>query len=246
MPTNPNPNERHVLDAMRSIQTEGDRWQLAEALAAVIPTGSSGFESLVEKAAAEGIKTGLSLTSLRLYRDTANRWPTDMRVGGVTFSAHREAMVLEESHGMAEAARMLADLKRTKDAEGKPLTVKSVREAIAVKQGRQIPGAAAAAAAGQPTGKIADIIADLKAGGAELQAAIANDTPESDLDKLLAGLNKVLAHVDRLKIKHTRAAKAAATKAATPRTPASTTTPTTTPTPRKTTARKAGDLRRRG
>jgi hypothetical protein len=87
-----------VIDAMRSIQTEGERWHLAEELATVIPKGDGEgtvtFATIIDQATSEGVAGKLSVTTLRLYRDTAKRWPKSKRVPNVSFSAHRTAMTL--------------------------------------------------------------------------------------------------------------------------------------------------------
>src|SRR5262245_745493 len=94
-PTNGTSKKMHdVIDAMRDVQTEGDRWHLAEALVAMLPQGSNGFQEIIDQASAEGVVGKLSANTLRLYRDTANRWPANRRVANVSFSAHREAMLL--------------------------------------------------------------------------------------------------------------------------------------------------------
>src|SRR5262252_625828 len=116
-----------VIDAMRSIQTEGDRWHLAESLVALIPTGASGFDKIIDKATQEGVAGSLSANTLRLYRDTASRWSEDQRVPNVSFSAHREAMVLPT---IPQAAKMLNDL--AKNVGPSKVTVAAVRKAVAI------------------------------------------------------------------------------------------------------------------
>jgi hypothetical protein len=61
------PTTAQVIDAMRSIQTESDRWKLAEALYAVIPQGVRGFNELIDAATAAGVAGGLKVNTLRLY-----------------------------------------------------------------------------------------------------------------------------------------------------------------------------------
>ena len=215
-----------VIEAMRSIQTEQDRWHLAEALLARIPSGTSGFEAIIDAAVAAGVSNGLKPTTLRLYRDTAVRWPSDQRVPNVSFSAHREAMVAKG--GTAGAVKMLTDLSKTHGPE--KVTVASVRRAIAVQQGKPVPSAKAAAKA-----KAVDIVADLVAGAPVMIAAI---TTTTDLDAVHAGLTKAISHTERLRAKAAAKAKAAkATKAPAAKKAASTT-------PKKASARKStGDLR---
>lgn len=204
-----------VIDAMRSIQTESERWTLAEALRALVPTGVAGFSEVVDKATAEGVAGNLSANTLRLYRDTATRWPADKRVADVSFSAHREAMVLPS---ITEAQRTLTALAKQLGA-GK-VTVASVRKAVAVKQGKPVPGTPAGGKGNGGGGKAgssgpteSQALADLKSGGKLLIEMIGQDTSEGDLDKLQAGLTKVIAHVERLRAKAARK-QAAASKAA--------------------------------
>src|SRR5215472_10648050 len=83
-----------VIEAMRSIHSESDRWHLAEALFKKIPSGLQGFQEIIDKASAEGVAGNLSVNTLRLYRDTASRWPANKRVADVSFSGHREVMAL--------------------------------------------------------------------------------------------------------------------------------------------------------
>src|SRR6185295_7327001 len=98
MPTIIDPKRLEVvLDAMNDVQTEGDRWHLAEQLLALVPQGSREFNVIVDKAAQKGVLGKMSATTLRLYRDTAIRWPASKRVKGVGFTAHRESMVLGEA-----------------------------------------------------------------------------------------------------------------------------------------------------
>jgi len=219
-----------VIDAMRSLQSEHDRWNLAEQLAKLIPSGSSGFAELIDQAVTEKVEGGLSATTLRLYRDTANRWTPDLRVANVSFSAHREAMVLDS---IPQAAKMLKDLSSNL-GPGK-VTVQSVRKAIAVKNGKTVPAANGSKAAAAPAKKMADLRDDIKGGAKELIAAIGADTPSAELDELHAGLTKVMAHVERLRAK---AARKATTKA-----PATASSSKAAPTKRASTRKAAGDLR---
>jgi hypothetical protein len=207
-----------VIDAMRDIQTEGDMWTLAERLVALVPTGTAGFGDVIDRATKAGVAGKLSANTLRLYRDTANRWPADKRVRNVSFSAHREAMVLPN---ISEAARMLNDLAKN-GGPGK-VTVGAVRKAVAVKQGRKPTGRAAQSGASGSTAsvKYADILRDLQDnGGAAFIAAIPSSHTGNDLDKLHAGLNKVIAHVERQRAKIARASAAATAKRAANKQPA--------------------------
>jgi hypothetical protein len=211
MSTTPTTTPSDVIEAMRSIQTESDRWRLAEALAARIPSGDKGLDEIVDAAAAAGVLGKLSKTTLRLYRDAANRWPADKRVANVSFSAHREAMVLDNIN---EAARMLGSLVKSSGGADK-VTVASVRRAVAVKRGT-VPAEKATANGSAATTKAPalDVLTDLQAGAPQLIAAIPNATAPTELDRLHAGLSKALAHVERLQAK---AAQAARKKAAAPK-----------------------------
>lgn len=200
----PIPGGADVIDAMRSIQSEGDRWRLSDILLAEIPTGSAGFAEIIDAATAAGVAGNLSADTLRLYRDTANRWPEDKRVAGVSFSAHREVMVLDS---IAQRTKMLNDLSKNLGA-GK-VTVAAVRKAIAVQSGKA-PAAPASPNGPKAPGKV-DALADALAG---CPALIAATTAETDLDKLHAGLSKALAHVDRLRAKANQKAAAKARTAA--------------------------------
>jgi hypothetical protein len=201
-----------VLDAMRDIATEGEAWTLAERLLVLVPTGTSGFGDVIDKATKAGVAGKLSANTLRLYRDTANRWPADKRVANVSFSAHREAMVLPN---ISEAARMLSDL--AKNGGPSKVTVGAVRRAVAVKQGKKPPaGRGNTTPSGSSTGTTyANVLQDLQGtGGTAFIAAIPTTMSSADLDKLHAGLNKVLGHVDRQRAKVARAAQAATAKRA--------------------------------
>jgi hypothetical protein len=234
-----------VIDAMRSIQNESDRWRLAEALAAQIPAGSATdeFKQIVDDATAAGVVGGLSVTTLRLYRDTANRWPADKRIPNVSFSAHREAMPLEN---VDAAAKILSDLVKTFGAD--KVTVAAVRRAVAVAKNRPLPVAktAEATTAAKVDRTTAQVLADIAAGAPQLIASIDGS---ADLDRLHAGLNKALAHVEKLRTKAAQKAKRPAAKAPARKPAPKTTTARRTSTATKTAARKpaarkpAGDLR---
>ena len=212
------PGVADVIDAMRSIQTESDRWALAEALCKQIPEGAAGFDEIIDAATSAGVAGSLSVTTLRLYRDAAKRWPSDQRVPDVSFSAHREAMVLiPESGSTAVAAKMLGDLAKTQGAA--KVTVASVRKAVAVKQGKAIPSSGSSTASSTST-RALDVLDDVKKGAPQLIAAISPATESDDLDKLHAGLTKAIAHVERLRSKAAAKAKAASKKASAPTTTA--------------------------
>jgi hypothetical protein len=207
MTTTPNPHTAtdDVIDAMRSLQTEGDRWNLAEKLLVLVPRGNNGFGDVLDLAAKAGVKGKFKPDTLRLYRDTAHRWPADQRVDNVSFSAHREAMVLNDVNSQV---RTLNDLVKTHGASA--VTVKRVREAVRIKQGKPAPKS-------KDDKSVAfDALADLQKGAPNIIAAITSSTTSDELDKLHAGLTKALGHVERLRTKAARKAQAAAKKAATP------------------------------
>jgi hypothetical protein len=184
-----------VLDRMRDVQTEGDRWDLAEALQLLVPQGSTEFDKIIDVATKEGVAGNLSANTLRLYRDTAVRWPADKRVKNVSFSAHREAMVLPGSIDLA--VRMLNDIVKT-NGTGKPVTVAQVRRTVQIKQGKK-PSAKSPKNA--TTAKGFDAVADLELGGKQLIDAIGNARSADSLDKLNRGLKKVIGHVEKLQAK---------------------------------------------
>lgn len=195
-----------VIDRMRDVQTEGDRWELAESLKVLIPTGSNGFAAIIDEATDEGVVGNLSANTLRLYRDTANRWPASKRVPNVSFSAHREAMVLPN---IDSAVKMLNDLVKTQGA-GK-VSVASVRKAVAIKQGKQPKAKAGTTQTSASGPNAAATLVDLeKANGSELIKSIGNESDAAKLDAYHASLTKVLAHVEKLRAKAARAAKPAA------------------------------------
>ena len=191
-----------VVNKMRDLHDENDRWQLAEELFRQIPTGTAGFEQIIAKANEEGVAGKLTVSTLRQYRDAVSRWPSDQRVKGVTFTAHREAANLGDT---AKASKLLTGLVKAHGANG--VTVTRVREAVRVAQNKPV----------RPTTRGAnkapafDALADLKDGAKKLIASIGSDTDADALDKLHAGLTKAIGHVERLRVK---AARKAAPKAA--------------------------------
>jgi len=201
-----------VLEAMRDVASEGDAWTLAERLLVLVPTGTSGFGDVIDRATKAGVAGKLSANTLRLYRDTANRWPSDKRVANVSFSAHREAMVLPN---ISEAAKMLSDLAKN-NGGGSKVTVGAVRKAVAVKQGKKPPAGRGNTSGGSTaSASFTTILHDLQVnGGATFIANIPSNLASADLDKLHAGLNKVVAHVERQRAKIARAEKAATAKRA--------------------------------
>jgi hypothetical protein len=224
-----------VIDSMRSIVTETDRWKLAEALKAAVPSGGNDrFGEIVDKATAEGVIGGLSANTLRLYRDTACRWPdASTRIPNISFSAHREVLPL----GATDGRKLLEDMVRTSGPA--KVTVAAVRKNVKIKQGQR-PAVPAPPQPAQPGQMKGDVLVDLQQGGPHLIAAIGNLQDDQMLDQLHAGLQKVIGHVEKLRAKANRKANAtkARTPAAEPQKPAAQ--------PQKPAAdasRKAGDLR---
>jgi hypothetical protein len=200
------PNLAEVFDAMASINTESDRWHLAEALAKQIPSGASyggvSFADILDAATKQGVAGKLSTNTLRLYRDTASRWPADKRVAGVSFSAHRE---MRDFGDVSAQAKALEALVKSEGGADK-VTVASVRRAIKTHQGKAVnpPGAAISK-------KAIDVVEDLKKGAPELIGSIPVGTTRDELDKIHAGLNKALAYVEKLRARAAQR-KASATK----------------------------------
>jgi hypothetical protein len=200
-----------LLNAMGAIQNESDRWELADQLAQIVPNGSFGFERIIDAATQANVVGAFSATTLRLYRDTSKNWPDDMRVKGVSFSAHREA---ERMPTMIEAKKVLDDVLKTK---GNPqsVSVQAVRQAVKVRK-----GVAPTAAPSQPTTPavpgghsavtLSEVLTDIKGGSTKLINAIPNTTTLAELDKLQAGLKKLAEHIDRLRATANRKAQAAA------------------------------------
>lgn len=205
-----------VIDAMRDVQTEGDLWVLAERLVALVPSGDD-FGTVIDRATKEGVVGNLSANTLRIYRNTATYWPKGKRVANMSFSAHRESMRLPS---VGESAKMLNDLAKTKGGAGK-VTVADVRQAVAIKQGKQPKGTRAGVGVTKAQAQYAHVLADLQdAAGAAFIAAIPTSYGTSELDKLATGLNKVMEHVDRQRATIARKSKAAQAKRAAEKKPA--------------------------
>jgi len=219
-----------VLDAMRSIQAEGDLWHLADALVKVVPNGVRGFQDIIDEATNAGVVGKMSVHTLRLYRDNAKHWPPSTRVAKVSFTAHRQAATLGQ--GTTIEGKMLRDI--SSNLGPSKVTVAEVKKAIAAKTGGKMPTAAAST---RKSGTRIDALADLAAGGTQLIAAIHASTPSATLDQLQDGLNKVTAHVEQLRMRAARTAKKAGAKKVTapaapaPATVRPTPTATTSPTP---------------
>jgi hypothetical protein len=209
---------------MRDIQSEGDMWKLAEALVAKIPQGLAGFDEIIDQATVAGVAGTLKANTLRLYRDTANRWPADKRVAGVSFSAHREAMNLGPDK-VDEQRKLIEDIRKNL-SPGETVSVAAVRKAVRIKKGLAPTARAAQVAAATAAGasvSYVQVIDDVKAGSPKLIGAIVSTTPEAELDKLQAGLNKAIAHVEKLRMRAARAKQGAKQPRAA--SPASPTTP---------------------
>jgi hypothetical protein len=197
---------------MASVQSESERWNLADALAKKIPSGSSdpisgiGFGDIVEEATKKGVAGKFSVTTLRLYRDTANRWPSDKRVANVSFTAHRTSEALGDVDAQV---KLLENLVKSQGGADK-VTVSAVRQAVRVAQKKTVAPPTAAA-------KSFKVLTDLMNGAPELIGAINGITDSADLDKIQAGLTKALVRVEQLRSK--AAQKAQKQASSTPPTP---------------------------
>jgi len=195
-----------VIDAMRSINSEEDRWSLADALLVTNPPGTNDFDQVVEKAMAAGVLGNLSANTLRLYRDSAKNWPKAKRIAGVSFSAHRE---VEKLPTIDAGVKLLEAVVKTVGGADK-VTVAAVRKAVAIQQGKPAPTTPAArAAASAAATTLADVLTDIRSGGQKLIQSIPGTTPSNELDELHSGLSKVLAHVEKLRAKASQKASAA-------------------------------------
>lgn len=205
-------NYADVIDAMRSVSNEDELWNLSEVLLKHVPEGTHGFSDICDAAMKEGLG-GYSIHTLRLYRDTAKRWPANRRLKNVSYSAHREVM-RSPSPSIDDWTKTLQDVYDNPDrASGGPnnVTVAAVRRAIANKSGRTAPVRAAGQgttrkgssvpSSGGPITNATTVLSDLKNGGSQLIAVIKPDIDQSDLRKVRDGLNKVLHHVDGIEAK---------------------------------------------
>lgn len=209
LPAKPAPlgNTRPVIDALRSVQSESDRWVLAEKLLALIPSGEAGFQEIVDRAASEGIEGKFTAKTLSLYRNTAIKWPIDKRVDGVSFSAHREAQAV--TGGISASIKLLNAQVKIAGSPSK-VSVSEVRKAVRSANGKAPAPSARSGGKSAAAQKVGDAVQDLKVGGKQLIATIDTATPASDLDAIHAGLNKVITHVERLRTKWAAKSKAAA------------------------------------
>jgi hypothetical protein len=194
-----------VIDALRSVETESERWQLADALAKKIPTGLKGFDEIIDAAKNAGVRGNLKPNTLRQYRDTAVRWPSADRIDNVSFTAHKEA---QNAGSLADSKRVLEGILRKNAKAGTAVTVAEVKAAIAAKKGKPTTKGPGQGKKGKGTttapvaqAKAAEIISDLVTNdGKLLIAAIPKDAPLAHLDKVIAGLKKVLGHAERLQM----------------------------------------------
>jgi hypothetical protein len=115
-PNAPAPTYEASVEALRTTQTQADKWRLADALLADVPQGESrtGFNGVIAAAEAAQVKP-LKMDTLRQYRDTAAKFPPEVRVPGVSFTAHRIAMRMS-AKGL-DAVKTLQDLAAVQGAE---------------------------------------------------------------------------------------------------------------------------------
>jgi hypothetical protein len=191
-----------VIDALRSVETETERWRLADALAKKVPTGLAGFDEILDVAKQRGIRGSLKRNTLRQYRDTAVRWPVRDRLPNVSFTAHKKA---QDAGTLADAKRVLEGILKANAKTGDGVSVAQVTAAINAKKGKTTPKGKGQGKKGGPApvaqAKAAEIISDLVTNeGKLLIAAIPKDAPLAHLDKVIAGLKKVLGHAERLQM----------------------------------------------
>ena len=200
-----------VIDAMTDIQTEADRWVLAECLTVLIPSGSSGFDKIVDRATTDGVAGGFKAATLRQYRDTDVRWPKEKRVDKVSFTAHREAISVDG--GVDVAAKMLSDMAKGPGGPGK-VSAAAVRKAVSLKNKRPSSRVNRTGPAGGSPGSApgGGDLADVKAGGQKLIQEITAQMPLTELSEIKAGLGKILQHTERLIAKANQKAQAQAAK----------------------------------
>jgi hypothetical protein len=236
-----------VCQALAEVTDEASLWHLADELVKVAPRNEQ-VQAVVDEAHRRGIPTK-SANTLRLYRDVAKRFAKSDRVPLVSFSAHREALVIGDP---VAARKILLELVAKVGAAG--VSVTTVKSAVQAATGNVPAPKKAAATAANPTALPAGIapswaavMVDICTGGKDFIAAI---TPALavrgvTLDGLAAGLTAVQSEIDSRRVKAARKAKAAAA--------ASKPTPTPSakrPAPKPSTSKpkvaagsKAGDLR---
>ena len=115
-PNAPAPTYEASVEALRTTQTQADKWRLADALLGDVPQGESrtGFNGVIAAAEAAQVRP-LKIDTLRQYRDTAAKFPPEVRVPGVSFTAHRIAMRMA-AKGL-DAVKTLQDLAAVQGAE---------------------------------------------------------------------------------------------------------------------------------
>lgn len=216
-----------VIDAMRNFQSQGDIWKLADALAKKVPSGDQGLEEIMDTARGENVLGKLTLSTIRQYRDASHRWPKANRIDGLSFTAHREVMNAKDAKDQKlsddEKIRLLEGLIKKAGGPDKVRTI-DVRDAVRskAKKPTSVQRAATKAVAAGVTNQSAqpfDVLADIKRGAVQLIAAIGKDTSESDLNKILKGLQKASEHTADLKAKAAGKRAAATQKAAAKSTP---------------------------
>ena len=227
-----------VCDAIRDVHDEASLWRLSDELVVIAPQGVRAVEQVVAQAKARDIPTK-SVNTLRLYRDVAIRFPAAERVTGVSFSAHREAIVLGST---AEAVTVLDDLVKKHGAAG--VTVTTVKAAVQAATGK-VPTPKQSV---KPQSSWADVARDLSTNGgkgfvSELDAMLAVNGVT--LDGLHSGVSHVLAAIESKRAKAARKAAAASKGKAAPvkATPRVKAAPSGKAAPVKASAGKAGDLR---
>jgi hypothetical protein len=193
-----------VCDALRDVHDEASLWKLSDELVKVAPAGVAAVETVVAQAKVRGIPTK-SANTLRLYRDVAIRFPASERVANVTFSAHREAIVIGDSKA---ARKLLEELAKQHGAEG--VSVTTVKQAIGAATGK-VTKPATGKAAGKGT-SYSEVALDLcKANGkkfiAELDAMLT--IADVTLDGLHVGLSAVPTEVETRRAKAARKAQIA-------------------------------------
>jgi hypothetical protein len=196
-----------VCDAIKDVHDEASLWHLSDEIIKIAPAGVEAVDRVVEQAKARGIPVKSSNT-LRLYRDVAIRFPATERVPLVSFSAHREALVLGNS---ADARKLLLELVKQHTAEG--VTVTTVKTAVGAKTGNvKAPTAAGKGKAATAAAlSHSDIALDLCQGGkkfiSSLDAMLAVNGVS--LDAMHTGLTAVLTELEVRRSKAARKASAA-------------------------------------
>ena len=112
-----------TTSAIRGKREGADNWTLADALLAAVPQHAPRtlFAEVRRAAEREGVRP-YGADTLRIYRDAAARWAPADRIPGVSFTAHREALLA------SDPVATLRDLADTLGAEN--VAVSDVRAAI--------------------------------------------------------------------------------------------------------------------